>query len=154
MKFEEALKLMREGKKFKGHYGTGEYFYVDKDGLFWYFSDADGKIHPGLDYLRCDDFSSNYDWEEYKEPILDEVEKRYLENVIRPFRNRANTITIRKHRNFDRECIELRIFSLKWVIQESMFFPSFEEGTMYKGMEANRAYKLEELGLFEEEEDK
>lgn len=84
-----------------------------------------------------------FNWleQEYKPPILDDVEKAYLSAVIKPFRN-------------DVEYIEKRIFStgaeyirICLTEDETVNFPNFKRGTMYKGMEANKAYTLEELGL-------
>ena len=79
--------------------------------------------------------------EEYKPPILDDVEKAYLSAVIKPFRN-------------DVEYIEKRIFStgaeyirICLTEDETVNFPNFKRGTMYKGMETGKIYTLEELGL-------
>jgi hypothetical protein len=77
---------------------------------------------------------------ERKEEILDETEKRYLANVIRPFRKRVKSIV--KHYHMGNEYIILFIKD-----SPNITFPSFAEGTMYKGMKLNKAYTLEELGL-------
>ncbi len=78
---------------------------------------------------------------ERKEEILDEAEKRYLRDVIRPFRDRVESIVKFESTN-SREfiCIQLKDY-------HNIDFPYFKESTMYKGMKANRAYTLEELGL-------
>lgn len=77
--------------------------------------------------------------EEYKPAILTDKEEAYLSAVIKPFRN--NVKFIRKMRSIAKEfiLIELKcnVFSL----------PFFEAETMYKGMEVNKKYTLEELGL-------
>lgn len=76
--------------------------------------------------------------------ILDEEEKRYLEGVIRPFRDKVEYII--KNTNYSNQCfIGIRLE------QESIALPYFEENTMYKGMEIDKRYNLKELGLFEEE---
>lgn len=82
---------------------------------------------------------------EHKEPILDEAEKRYLSAVIEPFRERVNYICkiesrIRKETQFIK-------ISTGDNYYDSIIFPLFSSGTMYRGMEANRDYTLEELGL-------
>ena len=77
--------------------------------------------------------------EEYTEPILDEVEKRYLAYVIRPFRDKVRCIT--KCSN-GREWIAIEIIN-----DVKINFPYFEKGSMYRGMELERKYTLEELGL-------
>ena len=83
--------------------------------------------------------------EEYKEPILDEEERKYLSAVIKPFRKEETTIMKRKEYSgceFVRIAIEWKEGSIDYIE-----FPSFEKGTMYKGMELNKEYTLEELGL-------
>lgn len=84
--------------------------------------------------------------EEAKEPILDDVEREYLSAVINPFRKII--VTVSKHRlNNDLEYISIRVKSLKEYEEENMSFPAFKIGTMYKGMEVNKEYSLEELDL-------
>lgn len=75
-----------------------------------------------------------------KLPILDYVEKRYLTNVIKPFRKRVKFIGKYKW-NEKKESIYI---SLDDDIAE---LPSFKKGTMYKGMEEGKKYSLDELGL-------
>ena len=79
-------------------------------------------------------------------PILTEKEKEYLSNVIKPFRNRI--IYIEKYYLGDREYIEI---CLKHFMDddnyETLVLPEFEKGTMYNGMELNKEYTLDELGL-------
>ena len=80
---------------------------------------------------------------EYKPEILDEVEKRYLRGVIRPFRNKVEYIQkcksiMYKESDYMNICIEN---------SHSITLPYFENNTMYKSMENNKKYTLEELGL-------
>ena len=78
-----------------------------------------------------------------KKPILDEAEKRYLSNVIKPFRNKIKYIA--KYID-DREYISI-IYKDLHNRTFSMAFPSYDDGTMYKGMELDKQYSLEDLGL-------
>ena len=71
--------------------------------------------------------------------ILDEEEKEYLSNVIKPFRDKVKFIV--KKDFYSKEYIAI------CLPDEDIGFPSFEKGTMYKGMEERRGYTLEELGL-------
>lgn len=80
---------------------------------------------------------------ERKKEILDETEKRYLRDVIRPFRNKV--ISIRKMKNPCRNNKEYIAIELKK--EESIVFPEFKEKSMYKGMHKNKAYSIEQLGL-------
>lgn len=75
--------------------------------------------------------------------ILDEEEKRYLEGVIRPFRNKVKCI--KKMAN------GLKEFIIIQLEKENVNLPYFKANTMYRGMEVDRRYTLEELRLFEEE---
>lgn len=82
-----------------------------------------------------------FEWleEEYKPPILDDVEKAYLLAVIKPFREKIeciNKINLREE-EYLKICLK----------GETISFPFFREGTMYKGMEVNKRYTLKELGL-------
>lgn len=76
---------------------------------------------------------------EYVEPILDDAEKRYLKGVIRPFRESVRSIEKSDIYRDEAICINTE--------KRYMVFPPFKAGTMYKGMELNRKYTLEELGL-------
>jgi hypothetical protein len=78
-----------------------------------------------------------------KPQILDEEEKRYLEGVIRPFRDKAKYIE--KIGNSLEEYIWIEIKG------DDIKLPFFKANTMYKSMELEKRYTLEELGLFEEE---
>lgn len=81
-----------------------------------------------------------------KPQILDEEEKRYLEGIIRPFRDII--ISISKTTYCENE--EYIHFETKNAINK-FSLPNFKKDTMYKGMELSKKYTLEELGLFEEE---
>lgn len=86
----------------------------------------------------------NIEWlcSEYKEQILTEKEKTYLSSVIKPFRDKVKSIT----KFADTRCTEEYIYM---VIEgpADACLPRFDGNTMYKGMELNREYTLEELGL-------
>ncbi len=88
------------------------------------------------------------DWmaQPYKEPILDKVEKKYLSNIIKPFRNRVEYVTLcsRCITFFVRICVKT-VSANNGV--EYVDLPRFEVNTMYKNMEINKRYSLEELGL-------
>lgn len=78
-----------------------------------------------------------------KPEILDEEEKRYLEGVIRPFRDKVEYI--QKIGNSLEEYIWIEIKG------DDIKLPFFKANTMYKSMELEKRYTLKELGLFEEE---
>ncbi|MGI6117816.1 MAG: hypothetical protein ACOYBC_05445 [Bilifractor sp.] len=81
----------------------------------------------------------------YDPKILDEAEKRYLRNVINPIRNKVNCVIKRHFDNY-----EYIIIGSVCCDDSNIVFPCFEEGKMYKGMELNREYSFDELGLFKD----
>lgn len=77
--------------------------------------------------------------------ILTKEEKKYLSNIIKPFRHRV--ISIAKIGYNDRYFISIRIqskFTLNKI--ELTNLPIFNTD-MYKGMESNKDYNLKDLGL-------
>lgn len=79
-----------------------------------------------------------------EEPILDDKEKEYLGNVIRPFRNRV--ICVVKTNLFRGECISIKVYN-DFADINFIEFPYFKANTMYKKMKVDKSYTLEELGL-------
>lgn len=79
-------------------------------------------------------------------PILDEKEKEYLSNVIKPFRDKVISIANYYEESIDNNFIEIEV---KNYCNENQYvsLPYFKSGAMYKGMTVNRGYTLEELGL-------
>lgn len=75
--------------------------------------------------------------------ILEDAEKRYLGGVIRPFKDKVLYIT--KRSVISNSTIEY--ISIQLAGPEYIWLPGFNKGTMYKGMEPDHWYTLEELGL-------
>lgn len=73
--------------------------------------------------------------------ILDDVEKKYLSAVIKPFRNKVKSIS----KGASEANQEFIVIDCK--NGDETFLPWFKAGTMYKGMERYKKYTLEELGL-------
>ena len=71
-------------------------------------------------------------------------EKEYLENLLRPFKNKVEYI---QKSWFDSCHSFLEVGMGK--IYETFCLPTFETNKMYKGMEIGKEYTLKELGLFE-----
>lgn len=76
-----------------------------------------------------------------EEEILDEIEKRYLTRVIKPFRHKIKGIMKRS------EYGSLYYIKICLKNDDNAYLPCFKENSMYKGMEPNREYSLKELGL-------
>ena len=80
--------------------------------------------------------------QEYKEPILDDVEREYLSAVIKPFRKKISCIRKNKDSRKGKNYIKIEFCN-----GDLMFFPNLSNDEMYKGMELDRNYTLEELRL-------
>ena len=81
---------------------------------------------------------------ESKPEILDEVEKRYLRGVIRPFKENVRFITKRRYWIDSTEYNDISICIRN---NSNIILPKFKANKMYKGMEMEKTYTLEELGL-------
>lgn len=121
--------------------GRAEYnrdYYDNED----YNEDLTHKNNRELDIVKVERPIQYETIFERKEEILDEVEKEYLKNVIKPFKNRITNIKKMKIPH-GREVLYIEIEDdfLKSTL------PSFKENSMYRGMKKNKLYTLEELGL-------
>ena len=74
-------------------------------------------------------------------PILDNIEKNYLSNIIKPFKDRIDYIA-KVNLSNRREYILIKMKNY-----EMISLPFFKAGTMYKGMENDKDYTLKDLGL-------
>ena len=141
MTIVEAVKALTEGKKIRRiDWSKGDYVTL-KDNKVVTIGDQPGGLY-------IDDFSADC-WEEYKEPVLDEEEKEYLSAVIKPFRDRViyiKKIDVYLGCNKYDEYI-LGELGNKDDVVDTFALPYFPKGSMYKGMETNKKYTLEELGL-------
>ena len=82
---------------------------------------------------------------EYKEPILDEVEREYLSAVCRPYK----VVSISKKISFDAsiEWIAISVESSSNNGIERVYLPCFKSETMYEGMKVKKEYTPQELGI-------
>ena len=80
-----------------------------------------------------------------EQPILDDIEKKYLGNTIKPFRDRILWIKKKDSPILNYEFIKICYQDHNYTI--TLNFPDFKAGTMYKGMEIDKEYALKELGL-------
>lgn len=133
MTTKELFEALLAGKKFKRKtWGSNSYIYLDENGILRY----------NIENVATFKIILDDDWQEYKEEILDKKEKEYLSAVIKPFRDEIKYIVKDDRYTGDREYIFI-------VIKNdcSITFPYFKKNAMYKGMELDKEYTLEELGL-------
>ena len=122
--------------KTKRNFYTNEFWDVGDEA----FKDNYGGCYLGkITKIEEPTYSTVY---EYKPEILDEVEKRYLGNFIRPFKDSVETIRRLYSPTKEKDYIQVR-----YKDDRPTNLPYFESDTMYKKMEINKNYTLEELGL-------
>ena len=80
-----------------------------------------------------------------EEEKLDNVEKRYIKDFIRPFRDDIKYI--KKVATLYTLKEQIRIIYYKNGITGEILLPPFPKNSMYKGMKLNKEYTLEELGI-------
>lgn len=97
-----------------------------------------------VEYIKENDWNwfTVHDLEEVKD-MLDSKEKEYLRNIIKPFKNKVESIKKLEHiGDRQKEFITISIEN-----DYPINLPYFKQNTMYKNMEINKEYTLEELGL-------
>lgn len=75
-----------------------------------------------------------------KDEILNETEKEYLSNLFKPFRDRVASVKKCK-------CDEVRYFLSIYMKKEIGFTLPYNDIDTFKGMELDKSYTLDELGL-------
>ena len=86
------------------------------------------------------------DWLNSKCSILDDTERRYLKAVIRPFRDKVDSIR-KIEEPKKREIICIYVNNNDDDYDDVVYLPHFEKGKMYQNMEDGKSYTLEELEL-------
>lgn len=155
----EAIKALKAGKKIRLNQKNSTPFCLNEEGLFKF----DGfKIEEGilikLGYIdslcSCiSDFENIMNRKGFilvEEPILDDKEKNYLGNIIKPFKEKYTAMTITKiAARFHTAYIWIALIEKgkKDACYEEIALPSFDRDKMYKGMEFDKEYTLKELDL-------
>lgn len=140
MKDVAQLLGLEIGEEFRieGHSGNVKYRLTEEN--LEYLSSCDHwfSISSTLNCL----LNGEYKVVKIPKPVLDDVERKYLAGVIRPFRNRI------KH-FYKYPCANGNCEAIAAITKDCDYldFPRFKKGSMYKGMELNRKYSIEELGL-------
>ena len=115
-----------------------EYKYkFTKDGLFFYYEEYNKW------YRICDDFSNilTGKYEIVKRPILDEIEREHLSNIIKPFRDKLKSII-----RLD-WCYKSKYNYIQIEYDRDLEQIILKSDTLYNNMKLGKEYTLEELGL-------
>lgn len=143
LSFFDLLDLIRQGKAPKKIYCEGETYE-------WNGTSYKSKS----DIMLCEDYGvrhTEYGFIsllniEVVEPVLDDIEKEYLGNIVKPFRNIVQYISKGTVGKFEYEYIFINIKEPDGS-EGNICFPNYKYGKMYKGMEPKKKYTLEELEL-------
>ena len=154
IEIQTAKRLHDAGYKWLGRDKDGELYarsekpyksegcWVDKDiGRLVFVS---GKFTQIFQSIEWTDNEPTYIEDIINPQILDDAERRYLECVLRPL---PKVKSIKKIENDQGEFLSVIFKANKSDPEESLEFPYFETGTMYKGMISDRDYTPKELGL-------
>ena len=114
---------------------------ITKDGMFMYSGFASDWF--SANHILLGVLIGKY---EIEKPILTDKEKEYLSNVIKPFRDKVTGV-IKWGKEIGKGLEYIVVIYTDDCKERGMGFPCFKEGTMYKGMEPNKEYTLEDLGL-------
>lgn len=136
--------LPRLARIVKEHYGTPRQI----------FYSIQKYMDPGIQRNHEDYTSDILEWmaQPHEMSILDSKEKKYLSEVIRPFRKEVKAIRKQQDpadpagKEYIQICLEKDLMNLPRE-KDLMTFPSFEKGEMYEGLEPYKNYTPEELGL-------
>ena len=88
----------------------------------------------------------------YDPQILDDVERAYLKSLLKPFHEDV-TYVIKYGHILDEDTCEKEYLLIQLydkILQlndRALEFPDFDQGKMYSGMERNKEYTLDELGI-------
>lgn len=127
----------------------GEEFRIENGNCYKFTEEGLMRLYQDSGWYRAekslyDILNGTYKLVKLPKPILDEKEKEYLSAFIKPFRHRVKYICKDSYVDFKKKSECLRI---KYDDYEMMYMPDFRATTMYKGMELDKKYTLEELGL-------
>lgn len=149
---ENELELVQERQFTKTDFKKGDKCTLKNGAVIFFGQECNYRFNNLDEQLRyaCNDNASIVKVErpthyktvfERKEEVLDETERKYLADVIRPFRDKVKYIYKGQEWGNINEFIHIELK------KDALDLPYFTAGTMYKGMETDRNYTLEELGL-------
>lgn len=121
----------------------GKFLFDDDFGLMKKTGDNVGDVTVVRDDTLRQLLTGQYEVIRLSTPILSNSENEYLSNIINPIRNKV--VAIRKLESFNFNYIQIEL--KQYDFYECIDLPYFEAGTMYKNMELNKEYTIEELGL-------
>lgn len=129
-----------------------------KIGQCWNTPDWNGSFFNDLAALNH--MFSSVKWEDdepmlikniYDPQILDDVERAYLKSLLKPFYEDVTYVIKYGHIDGDtreKEYLLIQLYDKSLQLNDrTLEFPDFDSGKMYSGMERNKEYTLDELGI-------
>lgn len=97
-------------------------------------------------------YSDKFLNQEIEVDLLTPEEKEYLDGILEPIKNKVRSITKKQSENSTIAYMHISIDNSDLDCSFDNITLNYSKAdTAYANMESNREYKLEELGLFEEE---
>lgn len=143
-KMKEVAKLFGLELEEEFEIGKFERYKFTVNGLMFWSKDHQAWVHYDITEQLL---LGRYEIVKLSKPILTGKEKEYLSAVIKPFRDRILHIYKFELSGYEGIGIDLKFPKVEKNEDDAMTLPSFEIGTMYKGMELYKDYTLEELDL-------
>ena len=143
MTFEEALKLLKQGKKIRRTDWGNENCYISFNlaGTLLKYFWIDRNDYWDWDYYSIDKNDVEADWEEYEESLLTKEEKEYLKMVIKYYPFEISKVSL----EYDDEYAYEKFIKLhnSSGFDEAIYVKSGS----FMSLELEKEYTLEELGL-------
>lgn len=127
----------------------------EKEVNSWYFG--------GYDYISYfNHLFSAIKWEDdeptlirdiYNPPVLNDAEREYLKTVLEPFHEKVKFVAKVHYYPMNGDTSSSLAFLFIKLHDDALEFPNFDSRKMYLGMELNKKYKMDELGITYKEED-
>ena len=142
MTFEEASKLLNDGKRIRRTDWTNEDCYVafDAVGSLSHYIICKNKLWVNNYCLTKRDFDS--DWEEYEE-LLSTEEKEFLRLMIKLSRDAIFKVSISRSSYGDKNCLKL------YDQNDEYECTPYIKQNYFKYLENEKEYTLSELGLID-----
>lgn len=151
MKFVEALQELAKGKKIKHiSWKDNKFVYIDEDGFVCIEEDRwSRQVKEFINSMFTIDDLNRDGWELYGETILTNSERKYILNVIQPYKDRVRYISkeLVKSGNFFFIRIVLDGFAKYSTNIETIELPYFDEDEKFRYMVTSKPYTLKELGM-------
>ena len=150
MNFNEALELLKQGKKVNRiRWGAGCYICFDESNVLSEHVRI-GDEWKEDDYLICKCDLLATDWEEYKDPLLTKEEKEYLKMLIKFHPNEIGSVAVSYRIDYKLVCLyykkENEYVGCKG--DQSLDYDCYTaRKDDFKNLKDNNEYTLEELGL-------